>query len=136
MLLHDLIDDALALLGVIAETQEASPEQCELCIRKLNAVLAQWELDQIDLQWSPVTMADLSSQAPLEAGSELAVTYYLAFAVAPHFRRQVTPEMLEAGAAFFNSLQRRSVIDQIVEIRAQLPRGEGQCRLTNILTDD
>lgn len=134
MILHDLIDDALALLNVIAETEEASPEQCKLCIRKLNAMLAQWELDQIDLQWSAVTMADLSSPAPLEAGAELAVTYYLAFAVAPHFRRTVTPEMLAAGKAFYDSLLRRAMTDQMVEVHVQRAFGDGQTILTDITT--
>jgi hypothetical protein len=134
MILHDLIDDALSLIGVLAETQSASAEQCDLAIRKLNLLLAQWELDGIDLQWTPVSDADLSEEMPLPSGSEIAVEYYLAFALAPNFRKQVSQELVSAGQSFYDSLVRRTVVDQIAAQRPDRAFGEGQTFFTDITT--
>lgn len=126
MINHDIIDDALGLIGVLAETEEASLEQCEHALRKLNNLLSQWLLDGIDLEWSPQTMDDIGAEAPLPVGTENAVIYYLAFAEAPHYGKQVTPEMASAGASFYAALLRRAMNDQLNEVRSGLPYGDGQ----------
>ncbi len=134
MILHDLFDEALSLIGVLAEGQEATKEQCLLCIRKINLLLAQWELDGIDLEFIPVDMDSLPQEVAIPSGSEHAVIYYLAFALAPNYRKTVTQEMYAAGQSFYSSLVRRTVTDQMAEVRVLRPQGEAQSTVTTDIT--
>ena len=54
-----LITEALALIGVLQETETLSAEQGAHGLRKLNALMADWEQDGVDLQYfEQTTLAD------------------------------------------------------------------------------
>jgi hypothetical protein len=130
----DVIRDALTLINVLGVGEAAEPEHSEFALRKLNALLADWEADGVNLQYYPQTMDDLGADCPITDDSVLAVTYYLAFALAPSYGKQVDPKMLALGAQYYGRLTRESVKAQMQPVDlSNLPVGEGQRLVSNII---
>lgn len=129
-----LIRDALTLINVLGVGEAAEPEQAEHAIRKLNALLADWEADGVNLQYYPQTMDELGSDCPIPDDAELAVTYYLAFALAPNYGKVVSQEMSALGASYYGRLTRQSVVAKMQPVdMSDMPVGEGQSVRGDIL---
>ena len=123
----ELIRDALTLINVLGVGEAAEPEHTEHAIRKLNSLLADWEADGVNLQYYPQTMDDLGAECPIPDDSILAVTYYLAFALAPNYGKQVSQEMTSLGATYYGRLTRDSVKSKMKPATLEnLPVGEGE----------
>ena len=130
----DLIRDSLSLINVLGVGEAAEPEHSEFAIRKQNALLADWEADGVNLQYYAQTMDDLGSDCPIPDDSILAVTYYLAFALAPHYGKVVSQEMTALGNSYYARLTRESVKARMQEADlSNLPVGEGKRLRGNIL---
>jgi hypothetical protein len=122
----ELIRDALTLINVLGVGESAEPEHSEFALRKQNALLADWEADGVNLQYYPQTMDELGAACPIPDDAILAVTYYLAFALAPSYGKDVDPKMLALGAQYYGRLTRESVIARMHSTDAShLPVGEG-----------
>lgn len=129
----ELIRDALTLINVLGVGEAAEPEHSEHAIRKLNALLADWEADGVNLQYYPQTMDELGAECPIPADAELAVTYYLAFALAPNYGKQVSQEMTSLASSYYSRLTRESVLAKMKPSNTSgLPVGEGQSATWNI----
>lgn len=120
----NLIRNALSLIKVLRVGEAAESEHSELGIQKLNALLADWEADGVNLQYFPQTIDDLGNDCPIPNDAELAVTYYLAFALAPHYGKQVDPAMMALGQKYYERLTRDAVSEKLVEARLALPAAE------------
>lgn len=130
----ELIRDALMLINVLGVGEAAEPEHSEHALRKLNALLADWEADGVNLQYYPQTMDDLGSACPIPDDSILAVTYYLAFALAPSYGKQVSQEMTALGGTYYARLTRQGVLAKMQPATLEnLPVGEGQRTTGSIL---
>jgi hypothetical protein len=130
----ELIRDALSLINVLGVGEAAEPEHSELALRKQNALLADWEADGVNLQYYPQTMDDLGAVCPIPDDAVLAVTYYLAFALAPHYGKPVSQEMTTLGGSYYSRLTRDSVLSKMqVADMSNLPVGEGQRSGSSIL---
>ena len=130
----ELIRDALTLINVLGVGEAAEPEHSEFALRKLNALLADWEADGVNLQYYPQTMDELGAQCPVPDDAILAVTYYLAFALAPSYGKQVDPKMLALGGQYYSRLTRDSVLARMRPADlSNLPVGEGQPSTSNII---
>jgi hypothetical protein len=131
-----LIRDILSLANIYGPTEAIEPEDSEFCLRKVNALLSDWEADGINLQYFPHSMDELGQDCPIPDDAILAVTYYGAFAVAPHYGKQLAPQMLALGRSYYERLLRDAVTAKIPEVKEPLiPRGTGDrfLRATNIL---
>lgn len=130
----ELIRDALTLINVLGVGEAAEPEHSEFALRKLNSLLADWEADGVNLQYYPQTMDELGAQCPIPDDAELAVTYYLAFALAPSYGKDVDQKMVVLGAQYYGRLTRDSVLAKMQPVAIDnAPVGEGQRLLSNIL---
>lgn len=129
----ELIRDALTLINVLGVGEAAEPEHSEFALRKQNALLADWEADGVNLQYYPQTMDELGAQCPIPEDSILAVTYYLAFALAPSYGKEVDPKMLALGAQYYSRLTRESVAARMQPSVPSVPVGEGQRIIGDIL---
>jgi hypothetical protein len=124
----------LTLINVVGVGEPVEPEHSEFALRKLNALLADWEADGVNLQYYPQTMDELGAQCPIPDDAVLAVTYYLAFALAPSYGKQVDPKMLALGAQYYARLTRESVLAKMQPASlTNLPVGEGQFSTGSIL---
>jgi len=123
----ELIRDALTLINVLGVGESAEPEHSEYALRKLNALLADWEADGVNLQYYPQTMDELGADCPIPDDSVLAVTYYLAFSLAPSYGKAVSPEMSALGSSYYARLTRDSVKATMRPATLpNLPVGEGE----------
>lgn len=123
----ELIRDALTLINVLGVGEAAEPEHSEHAVRKLNALLADWEADGVNLQYYPQTMDELGAQCPIPDDAVLAVTYYLSFALAPNYGKQVSQEMMSLGSNYYSRLTRDSVKAKMKPATLEnLPVGEGE----------
>jgi len=130
----ELYRDALSLINVLGVGEAAEPEHSELCVRKTNALLADWEADGVNLQYYAQTMDDLGAECPVPDDAILAVTYYLAFALAPHYGKAVSPELTALGNSYYARLTREGVIARMRPASlSNLPVGEGQRVTSNII---
>ncbi len=130
-----LVRDALSLINVIGVGEAAEPEQSEHALLKLNQILDDWKADGVDLQFYPQTMDDLASNCPIPSDSELAVTHYLAIAVAPHYGKPISPALMALAGKYYGRLVRVAMVEKQQPISmSQMPRGEGDWPVTNILT--
>ena len=99
-----LITDALGLIGVLRETETMTAEQGAHGLRVLNHLMADWEQDGIDLQY--YEQNSLTNTTPIPDHAIVAVKYFLAFALAPFYSRDVRPEMLALAEKYYARLRR------------------------------
>jgi hypothetical protein len=126
----ELIRNAFTLINVYAVGESIDPEHSQFGLSKLNSVLADWEASGINLNFTPQVMDDLGATCPIPEEAELAVTYYLAFALAPHYGKTVNPQEIQLGASYYARLLRIAVSDVMRPARLDnLPRGTGLLRL-------
>jgi len=132
----ELIRDAFSLANIYGPTEAIEPEDVQFALRKLNALLADWETDGINLNYFPQSMDEIGNDCPIPDDSILAVTYYLSFAIAPHYGKQLLPQMLALGRSYYDRLLRDAVSAKLPAVKEPLvPRGTGDRFLssTNIL---
>lgn len=129
----DLIRDSLSLIKVLRVGASAEIEHSALGLRKLNALLAEWEANGVNLQYYSQTIDQLGNTCPIPDDAQLAVTYYLGFALAPHYGKEIDPAMMALGQKYYDRLTRESVNEKLKEARLNLPRGEGQSCVSTIL---
>lgn len=126
-----LIQDALGLLGVLAESEPMSAEQGALGLRVLNELMADWQQDGVDLQFYEQT--SLADDTPIPDHAALAVKYYLAMALAPYFERQVTPEFVALGNRYYARLVRDAMVAGLYPVSMRhLHRGSGVSRADDV----
>ena len=121
----DFYTDTLRLIGVLSEIESASPEQGVQAMRVLNAIMADWEEEGVDIGYYEQT--DLTDDLPLPSHARAGVKYFLAVALAPEYGKSVPPDLVALGDKFFSRLIRESVIRRLKESTLDhLPLGEGQ----------
>lgn len=119
-----LIRDALGLLGVLTETQNASAEQATHGLRVLNELLAEWEQSGIDLQW--FEQDTLAEECPLPPNSVSAVKYNLAIALAPYYTREIPSTIGVRAEQYYQTVLRDAVRARLVPADvSSLPMGSG-----------
>jgi len=121
----DVIKGALQLLGVLHVGQPVSADDGALGLTVMNAMLAEWEEDSIDIGY--FEQDDIDAESPVEMPDLLAVQYNLAVYLAPQFGRTVTPEVGGPAGKFHGRLKRDAAVDANVPVDTSgLPSGEGQ----------
>lgn len=129
------ITDALKLLGVIAETQTASPEQGDTGLRRFNQMMERLTEDSINLGWFEQTST--TDTAPLPQWAEQGVTSKLAQALQPLYpASSLAPWVFDDAQNGFETILRKCIIEGMRrQDMSHLPLGEGHRPQTNILTD-
>lgn len=120
---RQLISDALAMLGILAETETASAEQATQGLRFLNSLMSEMEqTDGIDLEYYSQTV--LADDCPIPAYAEQIVTALLAIrlaAVYPGADPSIAAGIAADGRA---KLLRIALVDGMREAdMTHLPRG-------------
>jgi hypothetical protein len=111
-----LIRDALGILGVLAETESASPEQLQLGLRVLNEIMAAWERKGVDLEYHAQTISDAGQQTPVPDVAIGAVKYSLAFALATYF-----PANPMSAAAVLTMDELRGIVERDAVLDSMKP---------------
>lgn len=128
----DFINDALTLINVLPEGQNASPEQGATAMRFANELVDEWADDGLDLNWTPMTA--LTDENTL-AGSELtALKYALAINLCPIFGREPPPALVAIAGKSYTTLLRLQIARTLEPVELALPRSEGGQGGYDILT--
>lgn len=119
----DFINDALTLIGVLPEGQEATAEQGVIAMRFANELVDEWADDGLYLNWTPNTsLADSNTLS----GSELtALKYHLAVRLCPVFGRDPSQSLVALAMASFARLIRMQAARNLEPVDTQLPAAEG-----------
>lgn len=128
----ELITRALRRIGVLSEVETASAEQSTQGIQMLNDLMADWEQEGVSLGYYEQT--SLTDDTPIPDHARAAVIYYLSFALAPEYGKQVSAEMYGAGQKSYDRLIREAVLQNMRESTLEkLPAGESSYQTGNLL---
>jgi len=109
-----VITDALVALNVIREGQTPSAEQQAQAIRRLNQMMALWEVEGRPLGYIPVgTVTDVMT---VPDGSLMGIWTSLAILLAPLFGATVSAELIEMnrqGMAAVDKITAQEVLMQL-----------------------
>jgi hypothetical protein len=104
---YQMVYDSLLEIGVVRAGQTLSPEHLSLGIRKLNAMLAEWEEDGIELGYYPQTVQ--TTNVPVPAAAENAVMLNLAVAQSGAYGVTVTPATVLGAKNGYERLERDTI---------------------------
>ena len=129
---QNFVDDALSLIGVLPEGQNASAEQGVLALRFANELVDEWADDGLYVNWTPNTaLADDNTLS----GSELtAVKYHLAIRLCPVFGREPSQALMVIAGQAYGRLLRQQAARNLEPVSESLPLAEGGGGMFDITT--
>jgi len=121
----EIISAALREINVIAETQNASPEQGKQCLKKLNTMLEMWSEVKIDFGW--FEQSSTAGDAPIPLYAELAVTTNLAILCASQYGATVSGELAAVASRTYDFLLSKFTREALDNMDMRhLPPGSGR----------
>lgn len=127
------IDKALADLSVIEYSDTANATDSADALVDLNAMMAEWKVSDMDLDYFPQN--DLTATMPIPDWAESAVKSNLAIKCSTTFRAQVTQAVFDEAREGKNLVVRTLLNLNLEQADMRhLPQGEGRFG-RNILTD-
>ena len=120
---QDIIEDALAEIGVFAAETMIEPADMQLGLRKLNDMLAEWDLSGTDIGFTPLQSE--AEEVRLQRDLVSAVKYNLAGRLAVPFRKPISVELAAEIKAASKALLRATVKVGKVKVASTLPTGSG-----------
>ncbi len=128
-----LVNDALRLIGVLPEGQNASAEQGETALSTVTELVDEWQDDGIVVTWEP--NPQLNGECSL-VGTELnAVKYALAVKLCPEYGREPPASLVMLANNAVNKLIRQQINRALEAVDTFLPVSEGNRQYWNIETD-
>jgi hypothetical protein len=119
-----IIDDALREINVLNEVQNASSEQGEQSLRKLNQMMELWKEDSLDVGW--FEQADTTDTAPIPDYATTAVTLALAIRCASQYGATVSQELIATADYAISRLRRKLIKEKLDNTdMSHLPEGSG-----------
>lgn len=103
-----IITDALRLIGVLAEGETASPEQASDAMRRMNQMIATWEVDDIVLGY--FAQSDSTAAIPIPDWAEKGVMGQLAIELAPEYGAAISPEAAKVADDGWSVIQKRCLL--------------------------
>lgn len=101
------INDALSLIGVLPEGQDATAEQGDLALRVLSELVDEWEDDGISVSWD--ANSQLTDDNTLRGIEKTATQYALALRLCPHYGREPSASLLMLAGIAMQRLLRKSL---------------------------
>lgn len=99
---NEVIKKALQELGVVAFNGTATNSQAQDCLDILNGMMAEWEQQDIDINWFP--QDTLSETCPIPRWAENGVISNLAVTASASFRAPLTEGLVQKATQGFNTI--------------------------------
>lgn len=116
-----VITDALVALNVIREGQTPSAEQQAQVIRRMNQMMALWEVEGRALGYIPIgTVTDVLT---VPDGSLMGIWTSLAILVAPLFGATVSAELIEMNRQGMAAIDKITAQEVLMELDVPTPSG-------------
>lgn len=120
----DLITDAYRLRNVIDTTQAPSAEQGVTAVRLLNSLMAELLADSVNLNYTPITAAQVGDTLGIPSYAEGGITAALALRIVAG--GTVTPELQVQYDDGIATIMRKAVAASLQPPNfAHIPAGEG-----------
>jgi len=120
---QDIVEDALAEIGVFAAETAIEPEDMQLGIRKLNDMLTEWDIGGKRLGFTPITSE--ADEVRIDRGLVSAVKYNLAGRLSVPFRKPITAGLAAEIQASSKTLLRFKVRIGKAKVSSTMPKGSG-----------
>lgn len=120
-----IVKDALLALRVIDKDDAPEDADARDCVRALNLMMREWEVDGLPLGWADVESVNDELPAPPEA--EGAIGLNLAKRLQGQFRKAMSPDDLGAAAGGLSRLRAQVALNSYARVSYDdLPIGTGQ----------
>jgi hypothetical protein len=133
MLVLELATYALRQIGIIGETHDASAEQGQDAVTRLNDMMASLLEDDIDLGWNPKSTTADTVVLPL--GEVDTIKSLLAVKLAGSYGVDAPPATVLAADSGYKRLLRKGLQQVMKPTRSAIPRGDAQYVNHRIETD-
>lgn len=130
---RQVVEAAMAEIGLASYSFDLMPEQVEAALRRLDAMVAEWNARGIRLAYAVPdnpTNSDGSADSGLSDSAWEAVITNLALRVAPSYGKAVSPETKITARHALNTLMARSAMPPEVCLPA-MPSGAGNKNFDN-----
>jgi hypothetical protein len=128
-----LVSDALSMIGVLPEGQEASAEQGTLALRLVDEMTGEWNDDGVIVTWDSNPRLDDDCHL---LGTEMnAVKYGLAVKLCAYYGRMPTPDIAGLAANAYTRLARQQMARGMQPLEVPMPKSESGYGY-DILTDE
>lgn len=122
MLVSEVVNRALRLLGVQDANASTDAIESQTAIVALNAMCGRWEANGLAMGWASVSAPDDTLPAPDEASE--AIVWNLALRLAPEYGKlQRARELMPDADRFLADLRRDRLTSAPVSLCSDLPRG-------------
>jgi hypothetical protein len=123
----ELITDAYRLRNVIDVTQVPDPEQGVVGVRLLNSLMSELLADSVDLNYVPISYAQVAEVLTIPTYAEGGITANLALRIVAG--GAVTPELQLQFDSGMATIMRKSIANSLQPPSMQhVPQGEGSKR--------
>lgn len=125
---RDIIDGALAEIGYANFAFDMQAEQLEMCKRRLDSMMAEWNAKGIRIGYpipSSPENSELNDETNIPDSAWEAVITNLAVRIAPSFGKQVMAETKRTAKGAYNTLLTLSTVPGEMQYPGTLPLGAG-----------
>lgn len=120
-----IVQDALLELRVIGSNEAPDDDDARDCVRSLNTMMREWEVDGVSLGWTDV--ADVTDTLPVPPEAEGALTYNLAVRMAAQFGKELRPDTLQKADSGKTRLMNQIALNEAAQVSyPDLPIGNRQ----------
>lgn len=125
---RQFVEAALTELGLANYAFDMQPEQLQAAMRRLDAMMAEWNAKGIRLSYplpSSPQSSDLDTETDVPDRAWEAIMLNLALRIAPSFGKQVMPDTRTRAKSSYNTVLMGCAMPQEKQFPATLPAGAG-----------
>jgi hypothetical protein len=120
---NEVISDAFDEIGINISEESLSASDAQRAIRMLNDMMAVWEANGIDLDYTVVS--NLSDEVTVVSGALMGVKKALAIYLAPSFKGEITDALVESTKDAMRAVKNIAITLEQVYPPTSLPIGSG-----------
>lgn len=126
-----LIDSAMTEIGMGGYQFDASPEEHSDILQQLDAMVAGWSSQGVDIAYNIPTSfddSDLDDDSGIDLKHAAAVYKALAVAICPMYGKQPSLQLITTQAATYNAMLSSVAVRPVRQYSSHWPTGAGQRR--------
>ena len=130
----EYIEQAFAEIGLGSNSFDIEPNEMQMALNKLDAMMATWNAIGIRLGYplpSSPSSSNLDDLTEVSDDAHQAIYTNLAISLAPAFGKQVLPDTKISAKQGYNRLINKQSVMQEMQLPNNLPRGAGNKPLRN-----
>lgn len=125
---RQICEQAFGELALVGHVFDLAPEEMETALGRLDAMMAQWDGDDIRVGYKlpdPLVGSALDDDSGVPDAARLAIFTNLAVLLAPLFGKEVAPSTASTAARTYQALSRASAIPRPLRMPDSMPTGTG-----------